>query len=217
MGSASTRRDASPPKLSLKVGIGLGQGLYESWVLALRKWGKDPSYDLSDLPPLSVDSFDPRTYQRLLTHLHRAMGEMMEAWSADLQRSLSAASEDYVIARELIRLRGPLARRVQLTAHPGLPAEVSDALSKQTSNDITALQEELEKNVLTAAQGSVSSRARNEQLLAVLRQNRFTAVLDASNKGALPPTKVPQRSNQTERSTGAVRRRIHIAQTPTNE
>lgn len=195
----------------------MGQGLYESWVLALRKWGKDPSYDLSNLPPLSVDSFDPRTYQRLLTHLQQALSEMMQAWSADLQRSLSAASEDYVIARELVRLRGPLARRVQLTAHPGLPTEVSEALSEQTSNDITALQEELEKNVLSAAQGSVSSRARNEQLLALIRQNRLTAVLDGSHKGAPAPTEAPQRADQTGYSTAAGRRRIHIEQTSTDE
>lgn len=193
----------------------MSDGLYEIWVRALRNWAKDPTYDLSELPPLSVDSFTPSTYQRLLSHLHEAMSQRMQEWSADLEKSLSRASGDYAIARELVRLRAPLARRVQLANHPGLPAELSEALTKQARDDIEKLQEQLEANVMKAAQGSVSSRARNEQLLALVRENKLTAVLNSNYEGASAPTNSPdihRAPNPGGSSSHVVRRKIHLEQ-----
>jgi hypothetical protein len=191
----------------------MSDGLYEKWVRALRNWAKDSTYDLSGLPPLSVDSFTPGTYQRLLRHLHEAMSHRMQEWSADLEKSLSTATGDYEIARELVRLRDPLARRVQLASHPALPAELSEALTKQAREDIEKLQAQLETNVMRASQGSVSSRARNERLLALVRQNKLTAVLDPNYKGASPSASspdIPRVPSPIGYSSPVVRRKIHL-------
>lgn len=152
---------------------------YESWVVGLRAWQLDPAHDLSGLPSLSVDSFTPATYARLMNHVNTAISEMMTAWSQMLQRALSTAVTDHDRARELAQLRVRLARRLQLARHPGWPTEISEALWKGAVGDIRALQADLEKSASGGGEyrGS-SARGESERTLAIVRSTRFTAIIE---------------------------------------
>lgn len=194
----------------------MSQSDYELWVRGLRAWGDDPSHDLSGLPSLTAQSFSPATYQRLIRHLHLAISQMMQTWSADLQRAVSDASDEYAMARELVRVRGPLARRVQLAKHPGLPTEISQALDEQTRKDITTMQQELERTVMKSSNGSTSSRTSNDRLLAVIRQNKLTAVLDPNFRIPAPSTSLITRAETDKVERPAGRRRIYLEPTPTD-
>lgn len=159
-----------------------GGSVYETWVITLREWSADPTTPLDDLPKLEDDTFTPATFQRLLSHIQKAMVTVMEAWQVALQRAFSTAQSEHDLARDLVQLRSVLVRRVQLSGHPSLPAVLSDALLEGVAKDLAALQEQLEREVMKERAGQKSSREENERLLRLVRENPLTRVLDAVHK-----------------------------------
>lgn len=151
---------------------------YEQWVMALRQWQRDPATDLRALPALGVDSLPPDAYQRLFAHMRTAIDAMMLEFSQLLVRDIGAARSEHDYARAMVGLRVRLARRVQLAQHPGLPAEVRAELTKGVAADVTALQAQVEELVTTSADRYGSDRTHTEHMLRIVRQNRFTVVLE---------------------------------------
>lgn len=151
---------------------------YEKWVLALRTWQKDPTYDLGDLPALSVDSLPPSAYERLMSHFGRAQAALMELWSTRFLRDWAAARSTHDQMRVLVDLRALLGRRLQLARHPGLPQEFRDVLEQAVESDIRRMQDDLEKEVTRAVAGAHSQRNEQERMLHLLRTNSFTAILE---------------------------------------
>ena len=46
-----------------------GSSVYKTWATTLRTWSRAPSTSLDGLPPLTAESFSPRTFSRLVDHL----------------------------------------------------------------------------------------------------------------------------------------------------
>jgi hypothetical protein len=154
-------------------------GDYETWVMGLRAWRSNPSTDLSHLPALTSASFTPATYERLMTHIQDALSHMMQAWAARLRTEVSASTNEHDAARALVQLRPELARRLQLAKHPGLPEEIRTALWDAAVADIQTIQADLEKAVVApSSAGGTTDRAGGERMLALVRQNPFTAILN---------------------------------------
>lgn len=155
-----------------------GVSTYEKWVLALRTWQKDPTYDLGDLPALTVDSLPPSAYERLMSHFGRAQAALMELWSTRFLRDWAAARSAHDQMRVLVDLRALLGRRLQLARHPGLPQEFRDALEEAVASDIRRMQDDLEKQATRAVAGAHSQRNEQERMLHLLRTNSLTAILE---------------------------------------
>ncbi|MFC0313986.1 hypothetical protein ACFQNE_05750 [Gordonia phosphorivorans] len=151
---------------------------YEQWVIALRQWQHDPATDLRSLPALRADSLPPDAYQRLFAHMRTAVDTMMLEFSQLLVRDIGAARSEHDYARAMVGLRVRLARRVQLAEHPGLPAEVRAELAKGVEADVNALQAQVEELVTASADRYGSDRTHTEHMLRIVRQNRFTVVLE---------------------------------------
>ncbi|MFT4127530.1 MAG: hypothetical protein QM662_15035 [Gordonia sp. (in: high G+C Gram-positive bacteria)] len=171
-----------------------GGSAYEQWVMALRRWQRDPGADMSGLPVLRADSLPPDAYSRLFGHFHTAMSALTEDVAARFARMLEVARSDHDIANALIGLRAPLARRLQLCRHPALPPEVVRALTDGAERDITALQHELEDVLTSSSSRYASDRRRLEELRTLVRHNRITVVLEPGfpleslfSNGAHPP------------------------------
>jgi hypothetical protein len=155
--------------------------VYEDWVRALRAWRRDPTTDLSALPPLDETSFPRGTYQRFLHHLNEAINEFMKHWQAYFVAALSAAPNDQTRARALVDARTGLSQRLKLAEHPSFPKEIRDQLLAQAARDIKAIQTRLEEEAMhIASVSSVSTRPQRETTLRLIRNNALTAVLDSS-------------------------------------
>lgn len=151
---------------------------YELWVVGLRAWQRDPSTDLSGLPILLSESLPPEAYQRLFNHMRQAIDAMMAEFTELLARDIGHATSEHDYARAMVGLRARLARRVQLAEHPGLPEEVRVELRKGVATDVTALQMQVEELVTANANRYGSDRSHTEQMLRIVRQNRFTVILE---------------------------------------
>lgn len=150
---------------------------YEAWVHGLRRWALDPTADLGGLPALTVDSFTPDTYRRLLGHLHTAIATMMRTWQAQLTRDLGSALDDHGRARALVSLRVLLARRLELAKHPALPREVSHALWDSAARDIEHIQRTLETEVVRPRDGTARADGAQERLLQLVKQHSFVVLI----------------------------------------
>lgn len=150
---------------------------YEAWVSGLRRWRRDPSASLADLPALTADSLPPEAYARLFTHLNSAVEGMMADFSERFTRGLGEARSEHDMARVIVGLRGHLARRIQLARHPKLPPQIQKPLFNSASRDISALQADLERIVGSSATRAGSDRTHTERMLKLVRDNSFTAIL----------------------------------------
>lgn len=147
--------------------------------MGLRRWGADPTTDLSGLPPLAADTFVPATYDRLVTHLHHALSAMMGGWNDSLQRALStSAGSAHDLERELVQLRAQLGRRLLLARHPSLPEQISTSLWDGACRDIRTIQADLEKATTTSTDRATTARGDGERLLDIVRRNSFAAIVE---------------------------------------
>ncbi len=164
-----------------------GGSVYERWVNTLRAWAQDPeTVSLLELPVLDESTFTPDTYRRLIDHLLAAMRAANDRWHEGLTRAWSNASTPFELAAEMVSLRTTLARRLQLAKHPGLPEPIRTALHEGLAKDIQRYQREAEEAVSRQRSAtSLDSRTR-DQLLAVVRENSFVAVLGYDVSGHRP-------------------------------
>ena len=189
-----------------------GAGVYEQWVTTLRVWGKDPeNTSLRSLPTLTDETFTPDTYARLVDHLLRAMREAHGRWQSGLERAFATAATPHALARELVALRVLLGRRLQLAQHPGLPEPIRTSLVEGLTRDIERYQSDAEAAIGRQQSAASIDTTFRDQMLQVVRENSFVAVLgydtsgDRPELGALPVNAAPSSAQLTPRST---RRRV---------
>lgn len=159
-------------------------GIYEAWASRLVAWGNDPETSLEGLPVLTEESFGSSTFQRLFKHLQRAQEKLMQRWKDDWEEGLDAVQNEHDLAQLLVHSRELLAKRVQLASHPGLPAQVREALLEETTTAIKDIQAQLEKG-LSAHTNSWA--VEDGDLLRAVRATPLTAVLDPGFNNAANP------------------------------
>lgn len=164
-----------------------GASVYERWVNTLRAWAQAPeNTSLQDLPSLAEDTFSQDTYRRLIDHLLEAMRAANERWHQGLTRAWSTAASPFELARELVDLRVTLGRRLQLAKHPGLPQAVQEALLEGLRTDVARYQQEVEDGIRRQRSSSSLDSGWRDQMLAVVRENSFAAVLAYDVSGHRP-------------------------------
>lgn len=189
-----------------------GTSLYETWVLTLRAWSKDPMTPLDQLPALADDTFTPETYGRLIDHLMKSLQTVSDRWQAHLERVWGRFSSPHELARELVSLRSTLSRRVQLSFHPSLPPAVREVLERDIRAAVARYQEDLERAVRKQSAAASVDHTAVERLLKVVRDNSFLAVLDYSveqtggrlERAPLPPTSTDRASTGRRSATRRV-------------
>jgi hypothetical protein len=154
-----------------------GRVAYETWVLTLRAWAEDPLIAIDHLPPLDDATFTPDTYARLFEHLLAALEKVSNRWHDGLERAWKVSHDRFALAQELVALRASLARRVQLASHPSLPEGARTVLRTRTWEDVHRYQREIEEAVVALGTDGTVGRDEVEEMLAVVRENPFTAVL----------------------------------------
>lgn len=155
-----------------------GASPYETWVLTLRAWARDPRTPLDRLPDLAVETFTPDTYARLLDHFNQALSASLERWRSALHALVAGARTPAELAAGLVDLRHTLARSVQLVSHPGLPPEIRDVLVRSNRSDIERYQREFEDAIGRQARTGHALNGEADHMLALVREHSFVAVLD---------------------------------------
>lgn len=151
---------------------------YETWVRRLRAWQKDPTTPLQDLPVLEHDTFTPASYQRLLTHIEKALEAATRRWSDRLEAAFTRHSGGHDLARDLVTIRPLLARRVQLATHPHLPEGLRGPLRQECTATLERLQEELERMIGDLGRDGKLSSQDTDQILRTVRENSLLRVMD---------------------------------------
>jgi hypothetical protein len=151
---------------------------YETWVRRLRQWQRDPATPLDDLPVLEHDTFTPATYQRLLTHIEKALEAVTTRWSERLSVAFRRNGAGHDLARDLVAIRPLLARRVQLATHPHLPEALRGPLQRDCTQTLTRLQEELEEMVKDLRRDGKLRASDADELLRTVRENSLVRVLN---------------------------------------
>ncbi len=196
-----------------------GGSVYETWVLTLRAWAKDPRTSLDYLPPLDANTFTPATYQRLIKHLIESIDAASVRWIEALQTAFEHASSPAELATELVSLRPVLARRSQLASHPSLPQEVRDALAASMRRDVERVQRDMEESIQKRSSAACLDTTSAERMLQVVRENSFIAVLDRNftdDGGRLQVAPLPH-AVEEKTSTSRRFRPQRIVKTPNNE
>jgi len=152
---------------------------YETWVLTLRAWQRDPMTSLDELPILSADTFTPETYQRLRGHIEIAMDTVGKAWSEGIQRAMRKLLTPFDFGRELVSMRALLARQWQLASHSSLPEELRRPLSDGVRRKATSAQADLERGIAEHISGALD-RPAWEAALSTLRNNSLDRVTQYS-------------------------------------
>lgn len=176
---------------------------YEVWVRRLRQWQRDPATPLHDLPVLEHGTFTPITYQRLMTHIEKALEAVTKRWSERLAAAFSHSSSGHELARDLVTLRPLLARRVQLAHHPHLPPALRDVLGRECIETLSKMQTELEEDLKRLGRDGRLSRTDVDTLLTTVRENSLLRVMemDIPQDGTIPSPRAVAPSFTT-RSTG---------------
>lgn len=185
-----------------------GNSIYETWVMTLRQWQKEPLTPLDRLPPLKEEDFSPGTWARLLDHIDAAITQVMNDWQASLSKAVGTARSDQDLGRELVQLRRILARRVQLARHASLPDRVRNALSADAEASISRLQSDLEKNVSKSSADGRVDPSSADRLLGVVRTNSLVHVLTLEtvqdgSAAAPAPLQVPGRQQEAATTDAA--------------
>lgn len=159
-----------------------GSSVYKTWATALRTWGRAPSTSLDGLPPLTAESFSPRTFSRLVDHLVTAVSTMMDGWNESFARSWEhalASGDVHVIESALVDARRLLLPRLRLSTHPSLPQELREGLMSSMRKDVESLQHQLEEAVSSTRAGRVvSDPTGDDRLVRVVRENSLMRVFD---------------------------------------
>jgi hypothetical protein len=192
-----------------------GSTPYETWVVTLRAWSTDPQTPLGHLPVLSEDEYTPDTFTRLIAELSKAMQAISDRWLARLAMACENSQTPHDLARELVSLRGVLARRGQLATHPSLPKPIKDGLQDGFRRDVENWQSEVEESIGRAHSRDSLDTTHRDLMLQVVRENSLLAVLgydygSASRAPALVALPERDRSLPLGASTArsALRRRV---------
>ena len=159
-----------------------GSSMYKTWVTTLRTWARSPSMSLDGLPPLTSESFSPRTYTRLVDHLASAIRTMMDTWNDSFARSWEhalASGDEHLIESSLVDARRLLLPRLRLSSHPSVPPELREELTTSMRKDVESLQHQLEEAV-SGGRGrrGVSDPAGNDRLIRIVRGNSLMRIFD---------------------------------------
>ena len=159
-----------------------GSSVYKTWATTLRTWSRAPSTSLDGLPPLTAESFSPRTFSRLVDHLVTAVSTMMDGWNESFARSWEhalASGDVHTIESALVDARRLLLPRLRLSTHPSLPQELRENLMTSMRKDVESLQHQLEEAVSSTRAGRVvSDPTRDDRLVRVVRENSLMRVFD---------------------------------------
>lgn len=207
MGSTALRREPDQSARAREV----SESPYELWVTALRRWADDSSATLAGLPTLTEESLPPVAYQRLLRHIRETVDTVGRAAADQLSRDLAAACDAHEIEKAMVAVRPALLRRLELARHPGLPQQFRDAFEKSAVEDISRLQQDVEKAMSTSSNRYGSDRTERERSLRAVRETSLLAVLKHGYQTPLPtapPVSAPQ-PGAVRSSSGRVRRRIY--------
>lgn len=195
-----------------------GGSIYERWVNTLRAWSRDPEgVSLQELPALRDDTFTPETYRRLIDHILEAMRLANERWHQGLVRAWGTSSTPFELAREFVSLRTTLARRLQLAHHPGLPEPIRKVLFEGLRADVERYQREAEEMVSKSSAGASLDTTWRNQMLAVVREHSFIAVLSYDVSGDRPQAApLPERAQtgSVAPSRPSVRRVVPFTASP---
>ena len=188
-----------------------GSTAYETWVVTLRAWSADPQTPLDHLPVLSEDMYTADTFTRLIAELSKAMQVVSDRWLLRLAKACENSQTPHDLARELVSLRGVLARRGQLSNHPSLPQPIREGLQKGFRNDVERWQEELDESIGKNHSRYSLDTTHRDLMLEVVRENSLLAVLDyefgtASQAPALMA--LPERDPSQPLTPPAVRRSL---------
>lgn len=154
-----------------------GSTPYETWVVTLRAWSADPQIPLDHLPVLREDMYTPDTFTRLIAELSKAMQAISDRWLARLAKACENSQTPHDLARELVSLRGVLARRGQLATHPSLPQPVRDGLQDGFRRDVERWQSEVEESIGKNHSRYSLDTTHRDLMLRVVRENSLLAVL----------------------------------------
>lgn len=159
-----------------------GSSVYKTWATTLRTWSRAPSTSLDGLPPLTAESFSPRTFSRLVDHLVTAVSTMMDGWNESFARSWEhalASGDVHTIESALVDARRLLLPRLRLSTHPSLPQELRENLMTSMRKDVESLQHQLEEAVSSTRAGRVvSDPIGDDRLVRVVRENSLMRVFD---------------------------------------
>lgn len=159
-----------------------GSSVYKTWATTLRTWSRVPSTSLDGLPPLTAESFSPRTFSRLVDHLVTAVSTMMDGWNESFARSWEhalASGDVHTIESALVDARRLLLPRLRLSTHPSLPQELRENLMTSMRKDVESLQHQLEEAVSSTRAGRVvSDPTGDDRLVRVVRENSLMRVFD---------------------------------------
>ena len=159
-----------------------GSSVYKTWATTLRTWSRAPSTSLDGLPPLTAESFSPRTFSRLVDHLVTAVSTMMDGWNESFARSWEhalASGDVHTIESALVDARRLLLPRLRLSTHPSLPQELRENLMTSMRKDVESLQHQLEEAVSSTRAGRVvSDPPGDDRLVRVVRENSLMRVFD---------------------------------------
>lgn len=183
----------------------VGSSTYETWVLTLRAWSEDPTVPLDHLPALDERSFTVATYDRLLRYVVEALEAATERWVTGLERAFRSADSPFELGAQLVQLRRLLAHRLQLAAHPSLPASLRETLTADARQAVHNYQRELEDNLRRdTTHGRVGAAAR-EELLRVARENSFERLLAYDLTDGRRPEPAPLPDTSGSPGTGFAR------------
>jgi hypothetical protein len=161
----------------------LGDTAYEQWVRRLRDWGKDPNTSLDDLPPLFSDDRVTRdVVDRLVAHILKAQDAFLKQFKARLDAAFEE-TDAQAFARAYHNLQYFYARRLNLARHPGLSADLQQALEQSAVTDLHETQRQVEEGAgRDRGRGSIAG---NNDMVAIVRKNSLLQILQAYNQ---PPT-----------------------------
>lgn len=157
---------------------GTGRSVYETWVFTLREWADNPQTSLDELPPLDEETFTPATYQRLMKHLIDSVNAVSSRWVEALDRTFVQVESPSELGAALVSLRSVLARRAQLATHASLPEPVREVLVESMRLDLERAQAHIEEAIRRNHSAARMDSVFTDQMLQVLRDNRFTTVLE---------------------------------------
>lgn len=159
-------------------------GPYSAWVSWLDAFAGGTDLPSGHLVPVDA-MLGPHMQERLLLRLVAAFDARCKAWDATLQRRLDTGTvrRPSELAAVLVGARRGLRPIAALGADPRLPEPVRDELGRALRSLVDSVHTSLEDSVRRLPRGS-------EQLLAVIRENRFDPVLSPAPPAPppVPPT-----------------------------
>ena len=177
-----------------------GATSYEVWARRLRQWAKDPDTPLADLPSMANDSYITKdSMDRLVDHILKAINSFMDLFSKKVDEAFDAP-DLHELAQRYHNLQYFYAKRLMLSRHPGLPAELSRAMVEGAETDLRSIQKQLEE-AASKQSGRGSIGAGVSDVVMVVRNNSLLQILNST--ASLTPTQ----------GTGCVKQQVSLIPT----